>query len=129
MNNEFKRGIIVYKDFFWDFYNSQDAEVQSKIDWTIGIVRTLHLIPSKYFEHLTGTDGLFEIRIKVGSNIYRIFCCFDEGNLVILFNGFQKKTQKTPKNEIEKATKLKIEYFVEKKEFEALNRKRKQNGK
>ncbi len=125
MENELKRKTIVYKDFFWEFYNTQNAEVQTKIDWTIGIVRTLQFIPTKYFEHLTGTNGLFEMRIKVSSNIYRVFCCFDEGNLVILFNGFQKKTQKTPKSEIDKATKLKKDYFEEKKAFEELNRKKK----
>ena len=125
MENELKRKTIVYKDFIWEFYNAQNAEVQTKIDWTIEIVRTLQFIPSKYFDYLTGTDGLFEMRIKVNSNIYRVFCCFDEGNLVILFNGFQKKTQKTPKSEIEKATKLKKEYFEEKKAFEELNRKKK----
>jgi len=63
---------------------------------------------------MTGTDGLYEIRIELGSNIYRIFCCFDEGRIVVLFNGFQKKTQKTPKSEIEKAEKLKAEYFKQK---------------
>ncbi len=60
---------------------------------------------------MTGTDGLYEIRIEFESNIYRIFCCFDKGNLVVLFNGFQKKSQKTPKKEIELALKLKEEYF------------------
>jgi len=68
-------------------------------------------IPKKFFDQLTGYDGLFEIRIEFESNIFRIFCCFDEGNLVVLFNGFQKKTRKTPKNEIEKALKIKQEYF------------------
>ena len=60
---------------------------------------------------MVGYDGLFEIRIEYESNIYRIFCCFDEGNIVVLFNGFQKKTQKKPKKEIEKALKIKQEYF------------------
>ena len=64
---------------------------------------------------MTGYEGLFEIRIEFESNIYRIFCCFDEGNLVVLFNGFQKKTQKTPKSEIEKAMRIKEEYFEFKK--------------
>jgi phage-related protein len=68
-------------------------------------------IPKKFFEHITGTDGLFEIRIEFESNIYRIFCCFDEGKLVVLFNGFIKKSQKTPQKEIEKALKIKQEYF------------------
>ena len=63
---------------------------------------------------MTETDGLYEIRIELESNIYRIFCCFDEGRVVVLFNGFQKKTQKTPKSEIEKAEKLKAEYFKQK---------------
>jgi len=72
-------------------------------------------IPKKFFDQITGYDGLFEIRIEFESNIYRIFCCFDEENLVILFNGFQKKTQKTPKKEIERALKIKAEYFEYKK--------------
>ena len=72
-------------------------------------------IPKKFFEKLTGYNGLFEIRIEFESNIYRIFCCLDEGNLVVLFNGFQKKKQKTPKKEIEKAMRIKKEYFEQKK--------------
>lgn len=72
-------------------------------------------IPEKYFKHITGSDGLYELRVQLGSNIYRIFCCFDEGNVVVLFNGFQKKTQKTPKNELELAEKLKKDYFNQKK--------------
>ena len=123
MENEFIRKTIVYKNHFWEFYNSQSLEVQTKIDWSINLVRVLKVIPSKYFEHLTGTDGLFEIRVQLNSNIYRIFCCFDEGNLVVLFNGFQKKSQKTPKNEIDRASKLKEEYFAEKKEFENYQKK------
>jgi phage-related protein len=68
-------------------------------------------VPKKFLDHMTGTDGLYEIRIEFESNIYRIFCCFDKGNLIVLFNGFQKKAQKTPKKEIELALKLKDEYF------------------
>ena len=108
---DFERKIQVYKDYFWDFYNSQPKKVQDKLDWTIGLIRSLRIVPKMYFDHLTGTDGLWEIRTKFGSNIYRVFCCFDEGNLVILLSGFQKKSQKTPKKEIEKAERLKKEYF------------------
>jgi len=72
-------------------------------------------VPEKFLKHLSGTEGLYEIRVEYQSNIYRIFCCFDEGKLVILFNGFQKKTQKTPKNELDKAIELKKEYFLQKK--------------
>jgi len=64
---------------------------------------------------MIGIDGLFEIRVEFESNIFRIFCCFDKGNLVILFNGFQKKTQKTPKKELDKASRIMKEYFEFKK--------------
>jgi len=111
---EFKRNINVYENHFWDFYNTQTLKVQDKIDWVIGLVKTLKVVPKKYFDHMTGTNGLFEIRIQVGNNIYRVFCFFDEGNLVILLNGFQKKTQKTPKKEIEKAERQKQEYYEKK---------------
>jgi len=80
------------------------------------LITVANRIPSKFFEHVTGTDGFFEIRIEFESNIYRIFCCFDEGCLVVLFNGSQKKSQKTPKSEIEKALKIKEEYFKSKRD-------------
>ena len=71
-------------------------------------------VPEKYLKHLEGTNGLFEIRVDSGSNTFRIFCCFDKGALVVLFNGFQKKSQKTPRNEMELAERLKKEYFSHK---------------
>ena len=108
------RTTYVYGTEFWDFYYNQRSEVQDKIDWVIGLVRSLEMIPEKFFKHIEGTNGLFEIRIKVGSDIFRIFCFFDEGKLVILLNGFQKKSDKTPKNEIEKAERLKQKYYEDK---------------
>ena len=108
------RTTYVYGNEFWDFYYAQRTEVQDKIDWVIGLVRSLRMVPEKFFKHLEGTEGLFEIRIKVGIDIFRIFCFFDEGNLVILINGFQKKTEKTPKKEIEKAERLKQKYYEDK---------------
>ena len=71
-------------------------------------------IPQQYFKHLEGTDGLYEIRIQHGNNAFRIFCCFDEGRVVVLFNGFVKKTDKTPKQDLERAERIKQEYFNEK---------------
>ena len=115
MAEKYVRNTFVYGHHFWDFYNSQKKEVQDKIDWVIGLVRSLQIVPEKFFKHLEGTDGLFEMRVKVGSDIYRIFCCFDRDNLVILFNGFQKKSDKTPRQEIEKAEKLKQLYYESKK--------------
>ena len=89
--------------------------MQEKIDWVFELVKTIDFIPKKYFKHIENSDGLYEIRIEYQSNIYRIFCFFDEGNLVILINAFQKKTQKTPKSELELAKKLKKQYFIDKK--------------
>lgn len=88
--------------------------MKNKILWTFKVIETIQDIPTDYFQHMTGTDGLFEIRVKLGSNIFRIFCFFDEGHLVVLANGFQKKTQKTAKSEIEKALKIKKKYENEK---------------
>jgi len=108
------REIRFYKNHFTDFYISLDSSVQEKIEFIFKIIRTVDRIPEKFFKHIDGSDGLFEIRIKTGSGIYRVFCCFDKGRIVILFNGFQKKSQKTPKKEIEKAARLKQEYFNKK---------------
>ena len=116
MSNNFSRSVIVFGNDFFFFFNQQNSSVQEKIDWLIDFVRTVKILPEKFFKHLEGTDGLFELRIKVGSNIYRIFCFFDKGNLIILLNGFQKKTDKTPKEEINRALKLKKEYYASKKE-------------
>jgi putative component of toxin-antitoxin plasmid stabilization module len=110
---QFLRDTFVYENYFWDFYNSQKVSVQGIVDFVIGLVRTLRIVPEKFLKHLEGTDGLYEMRIKVGSNIYRVFCFFDEGNLVILLGGFQKKSAKTPPREITNAEKLKKEYYYE----------------
>ena len=109
-----QRKIIFYKNYFREFFNPLSSKVQEKIDYVLFLITVADRIPKKFFEHITGADGLFEIRIEFESNIYRIFCCFDEGKLVVLFNGFQKKSQKTPQKEIDKAVKIKQEYFDEK---------------
>lgn len=105
------RQIIFHDNHFIDFYVKQNDKVQEKIDHIFTIIRTVQIVPKKFLMHMSGTDGLYEIRIEVESNIYRVFCCFDRGNVVVLFNAFHKKTQKTPKNEIKLALKLKNEYF------------------
>jgi len=110
------RTIYVFSDKFWDFYNAQNKAVQGKIDWVIDLIKTLPQIPEKYFKHIEGSSGLYEMRIKFGSNIYRIFCFFDEGRLIILLNGFQKKSEKTPKSEIIKAERLKKQYYEDKRQ-------------
>ncbi|MBI5402800.1 MAG: type II toxin-antitoxin system RelE/ParE family toxin [Ignavibacteriae bacterium] len=109
-----RRKIIFFGNYFYDFYNRQNKKVREKINWTLGIIRDLDIIPEKYFKHIEGTN-LYEIRVSIGNNIFRIFCFFDKGNLVVVLNGFQKKSQKTPKQEIQRAIKIKELYFEEQK--------------
>jgi len=108
------RTIKLYKDFFKEFYVSQTDAVRRKINYCINVVKTVDRVPKTILKNMEDADGLYEIRIEVGNNIFRIFCCFDKGSLVILFSGFQKKTQKTPKQQIERAKKLMKEYFNDK---------------
>lgn len=112
--DEFEREIIPFENYFWNFYAKLNPKVQKKFDWTISLIERTRIVPKQYFDHMTGTDGLWEIRVKVGSDIFRVFSFFDDGNLIILINGFQKKTQKTPKKEIKKAEKLKKRYYANK---------------
>ena len=106
-----ERKIIFHGSYFADFYLELSPKVQEKIEYVFHIIRQVERVSTKYLTQIEDTEGLYEIRVKFSSNIYRIFCCFDEGSIVVLFNGFQKKKQKTPKNEIEKALRLKHEYF------------------
>lgn len=109
-----KRQVIAYGNHFEDFLNSVDQKVQNKVFKIIEAIESLDRIPSSYIKHLTGTDGLYEARIKLGSNIWRVFCFFDGNRFVILLNGFQKKSQKTPKQQINRALRLMKEYYNEK---------------
>ena len=111
---EFKRQVIAYKKYFLNFYRKQPDKVQAKIEWTLKLIRVTQQVPKKYFKHIDSTKGLYEIRVEFGSNIYRIFSFFDKGNIVVLGNAFQKKTQRTPKQEIEKALRIMEEYKNEK---------------
>jgi phage-related protein len=109
------RTIVFYENHFIEFYQDQNDKVKGKVQQVLELIKQVDRVPEKFLKHLSGTDGLYEIRVEYQSNIYRIFCCFDEGKLVILFNGFQKKTQKTPKKDLDKAIELKKEYFRQKK--------------
>ena len=114
------REIVFYKDYFEDFFEPLTEKVKNKIDEVLFMLTILERIPTKFFKSIEGVKRLFEIRVEYESNIYRIFCCFDKGNLVVLFNGLQKKTQKTLTKELNKAEKIMDEYFNE--------QKRKNNG-
>lgn len=105
------REVIAYKNYFEDFLKEQPQKVQNKIFKIIEAIEILERVPVNYLKYLEGTDGLYEVRIKLAANIWRVFCFFDKGRLVILLNGFVKKTQKTPKEELNRAIKLMNEYY------------------
>ena len=109
------RKITTYGNYFNEFYSKLEKEVQEKVDWVFQMVKAVDQIPKKFFQHIETTEGIYEIRVEFESNIYRIFCFFDEGHLVVLINSFQKKSQKTPTREIELSKKLKKQYFIDKK--------------
>ena len=109
------RKVIAYKDYFENFLLEQPVKIQDKIFKIIEAIETLERIPSNYLKHIK--EGLYEARIQLGSNIWRVFCFFDNDKLVVLLNGFQKKTQKTPKSEISKAMHLMEEYFIDKEDL------------
>ena len=108
------REVIAFKNYFENFLKQQPKKVQNKIFKIIEAIETLEKVPDNYLKALQGTNGLFEARIQLGSNIWRVFCFFDKGKLVVLLNGFTKKTQKTPPNEIAKALSLMNEYYEQK---------------
>jgi len=114
MNERFIRNIFYYKNYYLDFFKTLDNKVKRKFNWTLKLIATLDRVPAKYFKHIENSTGLYEIRVEVGNNIFRVFSFFDKNQLVILINGFQKKSQKTPMKEIELAEKLKKQYFDEK---------------
>lgn len=108
------REVVTYKNYFEDFFACQSRKVQDKIIKVLDILETVERVPITYLKYIEGTNGLFEVRVQFGSDIFRIFCCFDGNRLVVLFSGFQKKTQKTPTKEIDRALRIMNEYYNEK---------------
>ena len=107
---EYIRTIIAYKDYFKSFKRTVSQQVLDKFYEVFIYIMTLEVIPSTYLRSVEGVKGLYEIRVEESGNIYRVFCCFDEGKLIVLFNAFHKKTQKTPREEIEKAIRESNDY-------------------
>jgi phage-related protein len=116
MEENYIRNVFYYKDYYLEFFDGLKEPVKKKFNWTLKLIATIDRVPSKFLKFIEGSSGLYEIRVEVGSDIYRVFCFFDKGQMVILINGFQKKTQKTTRMEIELAEKLKKEYFDEQRE-------------
>lgn len=107
-----QRRIWTYGGYFEAFMSTLTEKQQEKIQYGLLLLKTQDRLPSKFIKHIR--DGLYELRTEYGGNIFRVFFIFDEGQVVVLFNGFQKKSQKTPSNEIEKALKIKEAYYADK---------------
>lgn len=108
------REVVTYKGYFDDFFKVQPQKVRDKIIKILDVIEQVDRIPSTYLKYIEGTNGLFEVRVRLGSNIFRIFCLFDGNKFVVLLTGFQKKTQKTPPTEIDRAIRLMNQYYEEK---------------
>jgi phage-related protein len=105
------RELVFYRHYFQDFFDRQTEKVKEKIDYALFLIAHVEHVPEKFLKHIEGQKGLYEIRVEAGGSIFRIFCCFDKGKIIVLFNGFQKKSQKTPRDEIKMAVKLMGDYF------------------
>lgn len=108
------RKVVFYKNYFQKFFDNQSQKVRAKIIWTLELLEDLPRVPANYLRSLENTNGLYEVRVQVGNDIFRIFCFFDPKSSIIIANAFQKKSQKTPMREIEKALKIKADYENEK---------------
>lgn len=118
MKKDFVRQVVVFGDHFKEFRKTLDREALKKLYQVLTLIMMVDVVPTRFLKAITGRKGLYEIRSESGGNIYRVFCCFDEGNLVVLFNGFQKKTQKTPVEQLDRAEALMKKYFEQKDEQE-----------
>jgi phage-related protein len=116
------RTVTFYKNYFQDFFDEQSNKVKEKFIWTFDLIEDLQIVPQTYLKHIENTNGLYEIRVQLANDVFRVFCFFDQGKLIVLINAFQKKTQKTPKQEIALALKIKEEYEREKQEFNNFRR-------
>ncbi|MBR4801818.1 MAG: type II toxin-antitoxin system RelE/ParE family toxin [Bacteroidales bacterium] len=121
------RTVITFKNYFEDFLDGQLPQVRRKILQILRLIEGLEIIPQNHLKHIKGTKGLYEIRVVLGKGLFRIFCFFDEEKLVVLLSGFQKKSRKTPKKELEKAMKLKDQYYTEKRQESAALLKKSNN--
>lgn len=111
MKTQFIRQLVIFEDHFKEFRKTLDKEALMKLYQVMTLIMKVEVVPIRFLKVIRGRKGLYEIRSEYEGNIYRVFCCFDEGNLVILFNGFQKKTQKTPVEQLDKAEALMKKYF------------------
>lgn len=107
------RKILTYGGYFESFMATLKEKEQEKIQYGLLLLKTQERLPKKFVKLIR--NGIYELRTEYAGKIFRVFFIFDDGQIVVLlFNGFQKKTQKTPNNEIEKAIKIKEAYYADK---------------
>ncbi len=104
-----ERKIRTYGGYFEAFMATLTEDQRKKVNYGILLLKTVNRLSAKFVQHIE--DGIYELRTEYEGNIFRTFFIFDEGNVVVLFNGFHKKSQKTPKQEIEKAKQIKKAYY------------------
>ena len=107
-----ERRILTYGGYFERFLQGLTQKEQEKVKYGLLLLKSLERVPTKFVKHIR--EGIYELRTEYNSNIFRVFFIFDDGNVVVLFNGFQKKSQKTPEKEIETAIRIKGEYYADK---------------
>lgn len=106
------RKILTYGGYFERFMENLTVKEQEKVKFGLLLLKTQDKISTKFVKYIR--EGIYELRTSYSGNIYRVFFIFDDGNVVVLFNGFHKKTQKTPDKEIELALKIKENYYADK---------------
>lgn len=107
-----ERKICAYRHYFTEFIGSIKEVEAKKVFYVLDMLKMQERLSERFVKYVE--DGIYELRAEHRGNIFRVFFIFDEGNIVLLFNGFQKKTQKTPRKEIEQAKRLKKDYYAEK---------------
>ena len=114
------RTIVFYEQYFLDFYKSVNLKVQEKIKFVLRILEKQSIVPVKYVKHIENSDGIYELRVSVGNDEYRILFFFESlslvegGKVVIVGNGFIKKDKKDYRKAVEIAEEIKKNYFKEK---------------
>ncbi len=108
--------VIFYRTFagkcpIQEFLDSLPGKAAQKVTWVLNLIENLDFVPSTYFKKLVNTEEIWECRIQVGSDAYRVFCFFDGHSIVVLTHGLIKKTQKTPRREIERAETFRRDYL------------------
>jgi len=113
MKEAYIKQVYYYKNYYLDFFQSLNSDVKKNFNRTIKLIATIESVPVKFLKHIENTDGLYEVRVEVETAMYRVFCFFDKGKLIILINGFRMKSKRTSIREIELAEKIKKNYFYE----------------